>query len=169
VDAITKRPRRPWKGRADLDGIIQASLRQGLSFGLIAGKVSELLGYRVSREATIGRAYRIGAHGSAKPTQLNNHPPKKKRIETSAAFVEKLCRVRPTAMPSVERQLPAPPPPSPAGTGFLSIALIDLDETHCRYPQGDGTAVRFCGQAKVEGSAYCAAHTKLCYIKGRQP
>jgi hypothetical protein len=161
VDAITKRPRRPWKGRADLDGIIQASLREGLSFGLIARKVSELLGYPVSREATIGRAYRIGAHGSTKPlTQLNNHPPKKKRIETSAAFVEKLCRVRP---------VPAPVPPSPAGAGFLSIALIDLEQTHCRYPHGDGLAIRFCGQAKVEGSAYCAAHTKLCYVKGRQP
>jgi hypothetical protein len=170
VDAIAKRPRRPWKGRADLDDVIHASLRQGLSFGLIARKVSELLGYRVSREATIGRAYRNGWHGSAKPLiHLNNHPPKKKRIETSAAFVEKLCRVRPTATPSVERQLPAPAPPIPAGTGFLSIALIDLDETHCRYPHGDGLAIRFCGQAKVEASAYCAAHTKLCYIKGRQP
>jgi hypothetical protein len=162
VDAIAKRPRRPWKGRADLDDVIHASLREGLSFGLIARKVSELLGYRVSREATIGRAYRIGAHGSAKPlTQLNNHPPKKKRIETGAAFVEKLCRVRP--VPVLQ------PTPRPAGTGFLSIALIDLDETHCRYPHGDGLAVRFCGQAKVEGSAYCAAHTKLCYVKGRVP
>jgi hypothetical protein len=161
VDAIAKRPRRPWKGRADLDDVIHASLRQGLSFGLIARKVSELLGYRVTREATIGRAYRIGAQGSAKPlTQLNNHPPKKKRIETGAAFVEKLCRVRP---------VPAPPPPSPAGTGFLGIALIDLEQTHCRYPHGDGLDIRFCGQAKVEGSAYCAAHTKLCYVKGRVP
>jgi hypothetical protein len=170
VDAIAKRPRRPWKGRADLDDVIHASLRQGLSFGLIARKVSELLGYRVSREATIGRAYRIRAHGAAKPlTQINNHPPKKKRIETGAAFVEKLCRVRPTATPSVERQLPAPAPQIPAGTGFLSIALIDLEQTHCRYPHGDGLAVRFCGQAKVEGSAYCAAHTRLCYVKGKAP
>jgi hypothetical protein len=161
VDAIAKRPRRPWKGRADLDGIIQASLREGLSFGLIARKVSELLGYRVSREATIGRAYRIRAHGAAKPlTQLSRRPPKK-RIETGAAFVEKLCRVRP--VPVLQ------PPPRPAGTGFLSIALIDLEQPHCRYPHGDGLAVRFCGQARVEGSAYCAAHTRLCYVKGRQP
>jgi hypothetical protein len=160
VDAISKPPRRPWKGRADLDDVIHASLRQGLSFGLIARKVSELLGYRVSREATIGRAYRIRAHGAAKPlTQLSRHPPKK-RIETGAALFERLNRARP---------VPAPVPPSPAGTGFLSIALIDLDETHCRYPHGDGLAVRFCGQAKVEGSAYCAAHTKLCYVKGRAP
>jgi hypothetical protein len=162
VDAIAKRPRRPWKGRADLDDVIHASLRQGLSFGLIARKVSELLGYRVSREATIGRAYRIGAHGSAKPlTHLNNHPPRK-RIETGAALFERLNRVR---LP-----VPALQPPSPAaGTGFLSIALIDLEQMHCRYPHGDGLAIRFCGQAKVEGSAYCAAHTKLCYVKGRVP
>jgi hypothetical protein len=160
VDAISKRPPRPWKGRADLDDVIQASLRQGLSFGLIARKLSELLGYRVSREATIGRAYRNGWHGSAKPLQqMPNNPPK--RIETGAALFERLKRVRP---------VPACCPlPTPAGTGFLGIALIDLEQTHCRYPHGDPPEIRFCGQAKVEGSAYCAVHTKLCYVKGRVP
>ena len=45
---------------------------------------------------------------------------------------------------------------------LVTIALLDH---HCRQPVNeDGTPYTFCGHDKIEGSSYCAFHTRQNYL-----
>jgi len=56
---------------------------------------------------------------------------------------------------------PAPKPPPPA------VLMTETDHTHCRYPITDCYPWYVCGEHAVEGTPYCAAHRKLCYVQAR--
>ena len=60
----------------------------------------------------------------------------------------------PQAKPKRERPVAAPHP------------FQLLDHTQCVYPFGDIKSgdLRFCGEPKAEGSAYCATHHALCHV-----
>jgi hypothetical protein len=53
--------------------------------------------------------------------------------------------------------------PTPTVAAFTT-SLLELDSDQCRYPEGEGVNIRFCGEAQLAGSPYCPTHTKLCYI-----
>lgn len=45
----------------------------------------------------------------------------------------------------------------------LNIAIVDLQDHHCRFVYGDNPAtMTFCGQPKAEGSSYCRPHRTIC-------
>lgn len=54
----------------------------------------------------------------------------------------------------------------------IGVGLIDLLPEHCRFPIGDGRAIRYCGAPRLykpgmfsDGcSPYCEEHTRLCYV-----
>lgn len=47
----------------------------------------------------------------------------------------------------------------------LHISILELNETTCHYPYGDGPYT-YCG-LKVAAGAYCIGHAHLCYIPPR--
>lgn len=45
------------------------------------------------------------------------------------------------------------------------VAFLDLEPHHCRFPHGDPgeEGFGFCGSDKVDGSPYCAHHSRIAY------
>lgn len=49
----------------------------------------------------------------------------------------------------------------------LNVTFEELKSDQCRYPVTDDSPFFFCGHSKLETSAYCAAHHRLCYQPAR--
>lgn len=43
------------------------------------------------------------------------------------------------------------------------LTLLELEEGDCRFPYGE-VSYTFCGNLVREGSPYCPAHSRLCYL-----
>jgi hypothetical protein len=142
---------------SEQDGLLRQWRNEGLSFGLIVRKFTAL-GHPRSKGSIVGRANRLNIPGALQPSKhLPRHKPRFRSIVlASGAAVSALLRRRTRS--AVVRTTNT----DTAADAFLGIALIDLDQNHCRYPEGDDP-ILFCGQQAVPGSPYCATHTKLCY------
>lgn len=62
--------------------------------------------------------------------------------------------------PANGRIPPAPPPPTPAAE---RLTIWQLEEHHCRWPDGEQAPFRYCGQNKISGSSYCAMHHRRAH------
>lgn len=80
----------------------------------------------------------------------------------SSGGVRRPARIKPITpvLRKAGRTAPRPKPEIPVP---LMIGLMDLTDTTCRYPIGDGPFV-FCGHEKQAGSSYCPGHHALCYV-----
>jgi GcrA cell cycle regulator len=113
-----------------------------------------------SRSAVIGKAHRLllirgaGNHGTRTPRirvrksspRSNGHSPKQRHQMSDNA-----------------------PDPNPAPIGFANpVTLIELTNTHCRWP-GPGATMGphtlYCGNPVVRGQPYCLTHTRIAYAK----
>jgi GcrA cell cycle regulator len=74
-----------------------------------------------------------------------------------------------TTVTSIMPQKPAPPldgtVPLP---DMRPCALVELDETRCRWPLGEvhEVATEFCGAGKVPALPYCAHHLRIAHGQG---
>jgi hypothetical protein len=130
----------------------------GFSYELIARKFTAL-GFPCSKGSAIGRACRLGLIGllDKKPKyQLDNHSQFKKPAVSAATFTRTLMQARAAA-----EVLSTPT------VAAFTKSLLELDPDQCRYPEGEGADIRFCGEPQLAGSPYCPTHDALCYIKGR--
>lgn len=146
-----------WTDDPILDITLKDLFAKGLTFSQIATAIS-LLGHKFSRNAIIGRSHRL--HMPARPAsdgKVKSPEHKQKLSESRRGQTRKLAWT-----PAVDVK----PTPSAAGP-FLGLSLLDLRATNCRYPQGD-QQFTFCGQPLREGSSYCAAHHRLCYIRSNR-
>lgn len=119
----------------------------GRSFGQIAAQLPG-----VTRNACIGKARRLGLtmkpsdNPAAERIDRRFKPPKPPRVRM---YPE---RVRAKPQPKPIR------PPAPTG----SVALIDLEPHHCRWPYGDSPPFMFCGAPRRdEDVAWCASHCAI--------
>jgi hypothetical protein len=60
----------------------------------------------------------------------------------------------------VESVIREEPPPRPE---FLGIALLDLQRRQCRFPQGEGASISFCGQKTISGESWCRDCYRIVY------
>lgn len=51
----------------------------------------------------------------------------------------------------------------PKPSGFLGITLMELGDDSCRFPNGEGAGITFCGQTAVKDRPYCGACMRLAY------
>jgi len=136
-------------------------LARGMSFSQIAKAINARFNTVYSRNATIGRARRLGLSGPERPERparpkLPTKPSRARIKKVSegvrAVFPPKL--VEPAEMPKLRC----------VGIVPRHLSLVDLDPGDCRYPYGgdkDGEAITFCGHPRREGSSYCVAHFHL--------
>jgi GcrA cell cycle regulator len=135
-------------------------LAKGMSFAEAAGAINARYDTDYSRNATIGRAKRMGLAALDRPKRLSrvpqqlNTPQLRKSCESAVeAKPEPLISQRPErvklrCVQIVPRHLP----------------LVELEAGDCRYPYGgdtDGEAITFCGHRQREGSSYCLGHFNL--------
>src|SRR3979409_212107 len=130
---------------------------RGLSFAEIAEAINAKSEPAYPRNATIGRARRMGLAGPDRPKP----PPK-----VSAPRPDRIRERPPASSPRVVSVF------EPAETVKLRcveidprhLSLIDLEPGDCRYPYGgdeEGEAITFCGHPQRRGSSYCAGHFHL--------
>lgn len=138
------------------------ALKRHIADKLSHSKVFELINREfkttVSRNATIGRAFRLGLKSEARPVKKCITVVKRSPRPIRRHPMAKLFALEPQLeRAEVVLQCAAVEP--------LNIGLMDLRENHCRYPYGKGPYT-FCGHEKQAKSSYCHLHTKLCDGRG---
>lgn len=139
---------------------------EGLSFGQIAKRI-----IGTTRNGCIGKAQRLGlpprgqAYLPSKPRKPRfRHASLVKRLNQIRGGDPSHCDARGEGVstPPVEA-LPAPP------SDWLTFEQLDSFlarglPAKCRWPQGKGADMRFCGAPRAEHSqAYCAQHHRRAY------
>jgi GcrA cell cycle regulator len=132
-----------------------------MSFAEAADAINAKFDTFYSRNATLGRAKRMGLVSSHKPAESRRSP--------QQASVPRPCKLR-EASRSGSTPLVAP---FKRGEGVdlrciqimpRHLTLVELEAGDCRYPYGgdaEGEAITFCGHSKRDGSSYCAGHFHL--------
>ena len=156
-------------------------VEKGMSFAQAAKALNQRFGTAYSRNAAIGRARRMGLSGTTKAA--GDARPCKPRPTRRQPDLQRLIKVR-------AKKLTAKHPATKHAAGPLlkvaakrstferaaalqlrcvaitprHLALVDLDDGDCRYPDGgeaDGEPITFCGHPRREGSSYCTLHFHL--------
>jgi GcrA cell cycle regulator len=142
---------------------------RGMSYSMIADAINVRFRTAYSRNATLGRAQRMGLAGADQrksepesPTVVTSNLP-----ETSPDA--SLFRIRRRATSEPWRRPPVFKAIKVARLRCADVvprhlSLIDLERCDCRYPYGgdaDSETITFCGHPRRRGSSYCAAHFKL--------
>lgn len=114
----------------------------------IANRMTERLGFPVSRNAVIGRLHRAGIR-LGKQVDVAPSAPRVRRAKPKPAPQPKAAP-KPVIQPAVKRRC----------DGVATVALLDLQPHHCKWPVGDPGApgFGFCGDTRVEDTPYCAGH-----------
>jgi GcrA cell cycle regulator len=139
---------------------LKEHLGRGMSFSKIAEAINAQFNTNYSRNATIGRARRMGLAGSERATtptdlvprmggqhEVRSEPKAPARYLPKAAF-EPVDQSKLRCVEIEPRHL----------------SLIELERRDCRYPYGgdaEGEAITFCGHPRRPGSSYCAPHFLL--------
>ncbi|MDO8399146.1 MAG: GcrA family cell cycle regulator [Bradyrhizobium sp.] len=135
-------------------------LARGLSFAQAADAINARYGAAYSRNATIGRAKRMGLAVLDRSKRLSRVP-KVSKPPRSNKNHERLVESKPEP-PAVER-------PRRVELRCVQImprhlSVIDLETGDCRYPYGgdaEDEPITFCGHPQREGSSYCPGHFHL--------
>jgi GcrA cell cycle regulator len=138
-------------------------LESGMSYSRIAGAINAKFKTSYSRNATIGRAKRMGFAG---PTRPGNWPK-----PTLSAEAPRLQRLRERLASESSRPMPVLESVEPVKLRCVQIdprhlSLVDLEAGDCRFPYGgdkEDEAITFCGHPRRQGTSYCAAHFYLTH------
>jgi len=132
-------------------------LEKGLSFSRIAKAINARFNTAYSRNATIGRARRMGL--SAPGRAPARRKPRLARLHKMRARLAAKSRPKPAV-----RKRAAKLKLRCVGIVPRHLSLLELERGDCRYPYGgeaEGEAITFCGHPRREGSSYCVAHFHL--------
>lgn len=142
--------------------------------GMSASRIAAELSNGMTRNAVIGKVYRLGLSGRAKAAGAVEAASKARVRPVPRAGGTALqgvtvvhgntaLAISPTA---VEEPAPAVAAENVVVAFTEPVTIVDLRESMCRWPIGDpGSAeFRFCGAAKrVGGGPYCAHHAGIAY------
>lgn len=128
--------------------------------------------FPATRNTVIGKCHRMKLvlhHGQAGPKQGTPSPLRGRKVESRKAPSKPMGWVK-IARPKYvepgdtgERQ---PPTPDAFAIPVSNrVKLMDLRETHCRFPSGDPSEedFGFCGEFADYGVPYCRAHLSIAY------
>ena len=131
---------------------------EGFSTSLIADKLNQEFGTRLTRNSVIGRRYRmreklnLDDRLQLKATHRRKPMPRRVMSKPNGEVPGAFMKPQPIRMQ-------APPP-----MAIRRLSLLDLEPSSCRYPvEGEGEFTLFCGNDAKEGHSYCAYHCGVCY------
>lgn len=79
-----------------------------------------------------------------------------------------MSKIKEPRQPSAKMRAVSALPVAPSAferAALQGVALLELENHHCRYPLGDHAPFVFCGAQRADGSSYCVAHDRLCRVK----
>ena len=140
--------------------LLQKLWLEGWSASRIAGE----LAHGITRNAVIGKVYRLGLSGRAKalPGNVPASPPAHRHADSPQIAGNTALAFHPlvieAAAPQTVRDVVVP----------ISepVTIVELRESMCRWPIGDPaqSEFRFCGAKKLPGEGpYCARHAGIAY------
>jgi GcrA cell cycle regulator len=144
-------------------------LALGMTYSAIARAINAKFDTAYSRNATIGRAKRMGLAGVDRPqdctppTPKDQQPSLRRLREHYAAASRWFGPVFETVEVPKLRCVDLEP---------RCLSLLELEPGDCRYPYGgddEGEAITFCGHTQREDSSYCTAHFHLTRGPGAAP
>lgn len=138
-------------------------LERGLSFSQIANAINARFNTVYSRNATIGRARRMGFSGPARADKPVRPKLRPKRLPARLLKMRARVLAGPRLKPAVLKRAAALKLRC-VGIVPRHLSLVDLEPGDCRYPYGgdkEGEAITFCGHPRRDGSSYCVAHFHL--------
>jgi GcrA cell cycle regulator len=141
---------------------LRKHLAERLPFSEIAKAINLKFNTAYTRNATIGRAKRMGLVGSDRPQPaLQAVPPRLERIVKTPPVEPGSA---PLYWPTLPLKTQEPPKLRCAEVEPRHLSLIELERGDCHYPYGgdeEGEAITFCGHPRQPGSSYCTPHFQL--------
>lgn len=133
-----------------------AYLKSAWAAGVSSARIAQDM--HTTRNAVIGRLGRMGLFGKGTSTH--------KRVLTPRCQQEKKPLPRKRLPPEVIATVidPIKPPPPRVLPNSAGEAILWLRPKQCRYPNGEihKPGFYFCAGDQLQGSSYCAFHSKLC-------
>jgi GcrA cell cycle regulator len=148
--------------------LLQKLWLEGWSASRIAGE----LAHGITRNAVIGKVYRLGLSGRAKvlPGNVPASPPHHKAPRRPAhrhANSPQVAGNTALTLHPFETEAPAPQTVRDVVAPISEpVTIVELREWMCRWPIGDPTQseFRFCGAKKLpDQGPYCACHAGIAY------
>ena len=140
--------------------MLRECVAKGMSLSEAAGAINARFDTAYSRNATIGRAKRMGLAVPGRPKKL---PGLSRQLNGP--------QLRKVREPAAESKPSTPVSDRPDRVKLRCIQIMprhlrltELEAGDCRYPYGgdaDGEAITFCGHPQREGSSYCIGHFHL--------
>ncbi|MCI0737240.1 MAG: GcrA cell cycle regulator [Beijerinckiaceae bacterium] len=140
--------------------------------GWSASRIAVELAHGVTRNAVIGKVYRLGLSGRAKPVlgtvtaSPSHHKPARRPVQRHASGPQIVGNTA-LALHTLAMDAPAPQRAREVVVPISEpVTILELRESMCRWPIGDPTQpeFRFCGAKKLPGQGpYCACHSGIAY------
>jgi GcrA cell cycle regulator len=140
--------------------------------GWSASRIAAELAHGITRNAVIGKVYRLGLSGRAKAGSgsVVTSPSHQKGPQRSVQRPANSPRVIGNTALAMHPLVIEAPLPQRARDVVVPISepvtILELRESMCRWPIGDPAQsdFRFCGAKKLPGNGpYCACHSRIAY------
>jgi GcrA cell cycle regulator len=142
--------------------------------GMSASRIANELANGLTRNAVIGKVYRLGLSGRTKavaPAPSSNPRPQQKAPSRAPDPRPLSPMVQGNTALALKPSLYEAPAPAPNKEIVVAmsepVTILELRESMCRWPIGDPTApeFRFCGAKKLPGlGPYCSCHAGVAYL-----
>jgi GcrA cell cycle regulator len=143
-------------------------LRKLYGQGLSCRQIAVIMNCGLSRNAIIGRVHRLGLERRGR-----SPGPRKSAKVKSDPLVKRTRLVRSNSNSTALRLIQVNEPTRPGALRCVEVesrrlTLLELEPRDCRYPDGEGSDITFCGLSKMDGSSYCISHFSLTKGKSYQ-
>jgi GcrA cell cycle regulator len=147
--------------------LLQKLWLEGWSASRIAGELSA----GITRNAVIGKVYRLGLSGRVKAVTghvpASSHPKAPRRTVHARASGHASIGNAALALQPLILEAPAPQVAKDVVVPICEpVTIMELRESMCRWPIGDPaqTEFRYCGAKKLPGlGPYCSCHAGIAY------
>ncbi len=131
------------------------SLKQLHSKNYTCAEIAAELGSGFTRNSVIGKLHRMGITGGTKSMA------QKERQLRAVVARARNAALRPPKPPAIRARILKQPVMQCLEVTPMGISIYDLGPDSCRYPEGEGANITFCGHTCFGEKSYCFAHHRL--------
>lgn len=147
-----------WERHPEAVDILRTMIAQGQTTSMIARFLTQSLHCKVTRNAVIGKALRLGLRTNA-PQRVVVSAPKARRQRPKVKPVARVKKPREAAKPE-------PMPKAREIVRANPVPFLDRAHNQCSFPiSGEGASMICCGNAVTRGHIFCAECSTFAVVK----